>query len=237
LLWQAVRGFLVPSLSGMADPIDSASPWFHPGFVSRNRAALLRYPTRTKLFGPLPSIQNQLNGLEYERRLLASFGTAEVPLLLREVRYPFMDRDLREFACAIPWQQLVRIGQRRSLLRRALRGIVPEEILKRRNKGFIPPDMEKEAPTEPPRMFEIGGQALISDSIGIIDARRFFDALQKARRNEEISMGSLTPTLTLEAWLRHLSAQGVLASSIPAERKGFSPLEVERMRTAVGPKV
>ena len=98
--------------------------------------------------------------------------------------------------------------------------------------------MEKEAPTEPPRMFEIGGQAMISESIGIIDARRFFDALQKARRNEEgISMGSLTPTLTLEAWLRHLSAQGVLASSIPAERKGFSPLEVERMRTAVGPKV
>jgi asparagine synthase (glutamine-hydrolysing) len=238
LLWQAARGFLVPSLSGVADPIDSASPWFDAAFVRRNRAALLRYPTRTKLFGPLPSIQNQLNGLEYERRLLATFGTAEVPLLLRDVRYPFMDRDLREFACAIPWEQLVRVGQRRSLLRRALRGIVPEEILKRRTKGFIPPDMKKQGPTEQPRMFEIGGQAMISASIGIINATRFFDALQKARRDEEgISMGSLTPTLTLEAWLRHLTAQGVLASSISRQRKRFSPLEVKRVRTTVGPKV
>src|SRR5207245_4058428 len=104
--------------------------------------------------------------------------------------------------------------------------IVPEEILKRRTKGFIPPEMKKQAPVEKPRMFEIGDQAMMSESIGIINATRFFDALQKARRHEEgISMGSLTPTLTLEAWLRHLTTQGVLASSISAERKRFSPLE------------
>ncbi len=59
------------------------------------------------------------------------------PLLeRREYRYPYLDRDLVEFLFAIPREQIVAPGRRRYLMRRALRDIVPPEILERRRKAF-----------------------------------------------------------------------------------------------------
>jgi asparagine synthase (glutamine-hydrolysing) len=53
-----------------------------------------------------------------------------------EYRYPYLDRDLVEFLIAIPREQLIRPGRRRSLMRRALRNIVPTQILERKRKAF-----------------------------------------------------------------------------------------------------
>lgn len=54
-----------------------------------------------------------------------------------EYRYPFLDRDLVDYLFSIPREQLVRPGRRRYLMRRALRGIVPEKILERRRKAYL----------------------------------------------------------------------------------------------------
>jgi asparagine synthase (glutamine-hydrolysing) len=54
-----------------------------------------------------------------------------------EFRFPFLDRDLVDFLFRVPRNQLLRPGQRRALMRRALAGVVPEEILGRRRKAFI----------------------------------------------------------------------------------------------------
>jgi asparagine synthase (glutamine-hydrolysing) len=51
------------------------------------------------------------------------------------ITYPFTHRPLIEFLQAIPPTQWVRPGQGRSLLRRALRTYLPEEIAKRKGKG------------------------------------------------------------------------------------------------------
>jgi asparagine synthase (glutamine-hydrolysing) len=53
-----------------------------------------------------------------------------------EYRYPMLDKDLVEFLFSIPPEQLVRPGRRRFMMRSALRGIVPVEILERRRKAF-----------------------------------------------------------------------------------------------------
>jgi asparagine synthase (glutamine-hydrolysing) len=53
-----------------------------------------------------------------------------------EYRYPYLDRDLVDFLFRVPREQLVRPGRRRSLMRRALKEIVPVEILERRRKAF-----------------------------------------------------------------------------------------------------
>jgi asparagine synthase (glutamine-hydrolysing) len=53
-----------------------------------------------------------------------------------EYRYPFLDRDLVDFLMAIPRAQLLRPNRRRSLMRRALVGIVPHEVLERKTKAF-----------------------------------------------------------------------------------------------------
>jgi asparagine synthase (glutamine-hydrolysing) len=59
------------------------------------------------------------------------------PLFLKryEYRYPFLDRDLVDFLFRIPRTQIICPGRRRYLMRRALREIVPVEILERKRKA------------------------------------------------------------------------------------------------------
>jgi asparagine synthase (glutamine-hydrolysing) len=54
-----------------------------------------------------------------------------------EFRYPYLDRDLVEYLYQVPREQLVKPGRRRNLMRRALREIVPIEILERKRKAFV----------------------------------------------------------------------------------------------------
>src|SRR2546430_7637753 len=109
------------------------TPWLSPAFVRQYRSVFRGYPSRIKLFGPLPSFQEHMDRLRHNRRF---FGvrSSPGPELLAEVRYPFTDRDFREFAYAIPREQVVGVGKRRYLLKRALAGNVPDEVLNRRRK-------------------------------------------------------------------------------------------------------
>ncbi len=52
-----------------------------------------------------------------------------------EVRCPFLDTDVVEFAARLPGKMLMRFQGKR-LLRRAIRDIVPKPILRRRKRGF-----------------------------------------------------------------------------------------------------
>ena len=112
-----------PSPSWVSRNTCARLPWLQSSFVKRHRAALTGYPSRTKLFGPLPSFQDNLGTLDALRRQLARTALPFEPPF--EKRYPYLDRGLLEFMFAIPREQLVRPTQRRSLMRRALVGIVP----------------------------------------------------------------------------------------------------------------
>jgi asparagine synthase (glutamine-hydrolysing) len=58
----------------------------------------------------------------------------------REVRLPFLDRRIAELAFSLPPELLYRDGQTKAVLRHALRGVVPDVVLDRREKvGFEPP--------------------------------------------------------------------------------------------------
>src|SRR5262249_42307301 len=111
LFFDAARGFFPPALVGVPKHKRPA-PWLHPAFVKRNRFALQGYESRLKLFGPSPTFQENLSTLDVLRRQLEC---AALPCELHyEKRYPYLDRDLLEFLYAIPREQLVRPGQRRS---------------------------------------------------------------------------------------------------------------------------
>jgi len=217
LLWDAVRGFVTQDTPEYVNP---AAPWFHPDFTRRNRAAFRGYSSRIKLLGPLPSFQNHIDNLSATRRFVASCALHSE--LLRDVRYPYYDRDLLEFMYAIPREQIVRVGQRRSLMKRALVGVVPDEILNRKKTEAVPQESPKGSRKEPPHLPEIG-QHITSGTIGIVDPDRFAEALQKARCNEDVPVHSLNRTLSLESWLRHLTIQGVLTNSTPPEKQTNSP--------------
>jgi asparagine synthase (glutamine-hydrolysing) len=209
LLFDAARGFFPTSLVGVPKHKRPA-PWFNPAFVKRNRAALTGYENRTTIFGPLPSFQGHVGTVDVLRRQLAcSALSSDLP---RENRYPYLDRGLLEFVCAIPCEQLVRPGQRRSLMRRALIGIVPDELLNRKRKAFVTRGPMVGIAAEWPHLLELGQHMLMS-SLGIADSTRFVEALQKTRQGAEVPIVTLMRTLGIELWLRNLTARHILGDA------------------------
>jgi asparagine synthase (glutamine-hydrolysing) len=216
LLFEAARGFLPPELMGVPTHKRPA-PWLEPHFVNRHRDALAGYEPRLEMFGALPSFQENRSTLDALRRQLASEGLPSEPPY--EKRYPFLDRDLVGFLYAIPREQLVRPGERRSLMRRALRGLVPDEILNRKRKAYITRTPIRAISEEWSDLVEMS-QRMVSSSLGIVDPDRLVRALRTGREGQEIPIVSLLRTLQLEFWLRHLGDWRVIAQrSLPNMRE------------------
>ncbi len=225
LFVETARGFLPISYKA-----GQHAAWLHPSFVRRNAAPVTCAEKRLRIHGPLPSFQENLRALDGVQRQLACTGLqADLP---REIRYPYLDRCLLEFLFAIPRQQLVRPAQRRSLMRRALSGIVPEEILHRTRKAHIARSPMLAISTEWVSLVETS-EHMLASSLEIIDSRKFSEILQKARDGIEIPIGLVARTLSLEFWLRglpdrklHIGGQAKPMES--RERLGFvrgEPLE------------
>jgi asparagine synthase (glutamine-hydrolysing) len=208
LLLDVARGFFPPALVGLPK-YKRPAPWFNPAFVKRNRAALQGYDSRLRLFGSLPSFQQNASALEALQRQLGCDGIPSEPLI--EKRYPYLDRCLIEFIYATPREQLVRPGQRRSLMRRALIGIVPDELLDRKRKAFVTRGPRVGLVAKWPDLLELGQHMLLS-SLGIADSTGFVEALQEIRHGADVPMVPLLRTLGIEIWLRNLTTWRVLGA-------------------------
>jgi asparagine synthase (glutamine-hydrolysing) len=201
LLFETTLGFLPSAIVRAFRPAQTV-PWLASPFLKRNRQALEGYRRRIRLLGPLPSFQQNMSALAALRRQLGCTALPIEPPY--EKRYPFLDRDFLEFLFAIPREQLVRPNERRSLMRRALAGIVPDEILKRRRKAFV---------TRRPLAALLNGgeqwieksHEMLCSSLGCIDPDRFREVFKSARQDQEIPIVTISRTLILECWLQHLA--------------------------------
>jgi asparagine synthase (glutamine-hydrolysing) len=205
LLFDTVRGFFPPTVAGTPQhrlPAD----WLKPEFVKRNRAALQGYEARLKLFGPLPSFQQNTSTLAQLHRQLACTSLNTGPVY--EKRYPYLDRGLLEFMYAVPREQVLRPGQRRSLMRRALVGIVLQELLDRKRKAYVSKAPITAISTEWSNLLRFRHH-MASNSLGVVDREIFCEALQKARSGHGIPIVPLVRTLALEQWLTLVRLQTV----------------------------
>lgn len=222
LFFEAARGFLAPSLVGLATELQPAV-WLEPSFARRYLAALTGYPSRVRLFGPLPSFQEDMSALEVLRRQLSCSALSSAPPY--EKRYPFLDRTLLEFICAIPREQLVRPGQRRSLMRRSLTGIVPEEILHRKRKAFVTRSPLVALSKQSANLIAMA-QDMTSSRLGIVDGKKFGEALQNARQGQPVNIVQVMRTLWVESWLRTVTRKQIVIDAGPRTGLGSSPGEV-----------
>lgn len=213
VLLEAVNGFLPFSLSAPS-AVSRAIPWLSSGFSNRYRRVLSGYPTRLKLFGPLPSFQENIATLEALRRQLGSDAPSAEPLY--EVRYPYLDRELLEFLFAIPREQLVRPGQRRSLMRRALVGIVPNEILNRKRKAYVSRTPIRALSSQAPGIAARARQ-MTTTALGITDSSAFGETLERVRIGQEDRIVQLLRTLELEVWLQQITAHGIVRREQPEQ--------------------
>jgi len=206
LFFETIGGFLPVDLCRAPEQVRKA-PWLHPHFVGRYRSSLTTLEPRFSVFGPLPSFQANLSTLNAMRNQLGSknldrFGSPEK-------RYPYLDRNLLEFLCAVPREQLIRPGQRRSLMRRALAGTVPEEILNRKRKAFVARKPVTRIAEDWSSLSQIP-QQMILGTLGIVDSKKLLEALQSARSGREVSVTLLMRPLGLELWLRTVQRWSVL---------------------------
>jgi asparagine synthase (glutamine-hydrolysing) len=103
------------------------TPWFEPFSEEAFSPDLLRNRMLNEMFReviPVMVHEDDLNAMYYSV----------------ENRSPFLDRELFEFCFRIPTRHLMRDGYTKSILRDAMRGIVPDRILDNRRKvGFNAP--------------------------------------------------------------------------------------------------
>ena len=99
------------------------------------------YSTAFEVWERAPSEHIVDKTLEFLTKLsLVDAGLVRVDLASMqnslEVRVPFLDDELVEFVRRLPHTMKYRNGQRKYLLKKALAGVVPDQVLERRKKGF-----------------------------------------------------------------------------------------------------
>ena len=206
LLWESFRAFL-PYRFRRAQPGQRPPSWLVPRFARHHASALAGYDVRLTFLGSRPSFQENLSALQGLRRYVACSIIS--PRGGCERRYPYLDRDLLEFLFAVPREELIEPGRRRALMRSALAGIVPDQILARKRKAYV---------SRGPRVAIVKRWAellpltenMTAESLGIVSAERFAGVLEDLRRGKEAPLVPVLRTLVLERWLRNLASQQVV---------------------------
>jgi asparagine synthase (glutamine-hydrolysing) len=118
-----------------------------------------------------------------------------------EERHPFLDRDLVEFALALPAAACAQPGARKWILREAMRGILPDVIRRRRGKGSVD---ARSSWTMSHRGDAI--ESLLRDPIlaqlGCLEPTVLRTSLAEAANGADHLRSNIIRTLALETWLR-----------------------------------
>jgi asparagine synthase (glutamine-hydrolysing) len=128
VLGPIVRAYLPAWRNSSAVP----EPWLGEECRSLYRAAFGR-PEAPRAM--LPGRLQRLRFWKMER--MAQFlerSSAQAAEHAIELRHPLLDRRLIEFALSLPATQTFRAGERKIILRRAMRGLLPDEVLDKRGK-------------------------------------------------------------------------------------------------------
>jgi asparagine synthase (glutamine-hydrolysing) len=216
LLWQAAMDVLPPSLGQYFVKQAKIEPWIRKDFAKRTRLAIRQIDVDDHFGLWLPTRRSYIAGVQIMANNLAQ--SAPPAQVYEEVRYPYLDQTLIEFLLSIPASQLLRPGERRSLMRRSLAGIVPQEILSRRTKqvGQRTPMLTLEKSWDELQNIY---QTSLSSRLGYIHEAQLLKTICDARTGKVVSMVRVLWTISLECWLRDLAARGLLdapvASSLP----------------------
>src|SRR5258708_393928 len=130
LLTQSITLMLPTSVRAEISRQRPVAEWIRPSFVRRHKLRQRLLSAADGSAAWRPAARDASQTISNLRRQLTHFQPLAV-----ERRYPFLDQSLVEFLTSVPTDQLIRPGERRSLMRRALSDLLPEEVLARRTKA------------------------------------------------------------------------------------------------------
>jgi asparagine synthase (glutamine-hydrolysing) len=123
----------------------------------------------------------------------------------REFRYPFLDRDLVDFLLRVPANQLMRPGRRRLLMRRALCGIVPVQVLERKRKAYVARGPLVAVSQNKARLISLMNGSKVK-SLGYVDEDRLLSEITKVDSLPNYDWQSpLLSAIHFELWMGRLT--------------------------------
>jgi asparagine synthase (glutamine-hydrolysing) len=116
-----------------------------------------------------------------------------------EARVPYLDNDLTDYILQVPSKYKVRRGTKKYLLKKVLKGKVPQEILHGKKRGFDVPAyiwLQKD-------LYDFAKQTFAeSANTGLLDAENLINILDKHKSNETGYGYLLWKSLVLAQWLK-----------------------------------
>lgn len=143
-----------------------------------------------------------------------------------ELRSPLYDRRVVRFAAARPREERARGGETKRLLRAAMQGLLPAEVLapRRTRTGMTTGYSDRAVRGEFAPLFTAAFEAPLAAELGIVDGARLRRAWQEhLRTGRGDQRAALFLTLQLELWLR---ARLRPAAAAPQGAERSSPLAV-----------
>jgi len=170
-------------------------------------------------FWAWPSTQNDMSGAEGARvktELRASLTTRGLQALLRhadrnsmhfsvENRVPFLDKSLVDYTLSLPENWLVGDdGTTKSIFRDAVRSLVPDAIIQRRDKVGFEGDEHWIQAHHTTMVRSIRD----APDIGFLDKRKVLEKLESSSRRGRVSTNQLWRVFNLYRWMELLDVQG-----------------------------
>ena len=211
LLWRSALDVLPAVLGQYFVREAKIESWIRKDFAKRTRLAIKQLDVDEHFGLWLPTRRFYIAGVQLMAGKLAKLTpSASAP---EEGRYPYLDQNLIEFILSIPATQLLRPGERRSLMRRSLAAIVPQEILNRRTKqvGTRGPVLLLEKHWDELQNIY---QMPFSSGLGYVHQTELLKTICDARAGKIVPLVRLLWTISLEYWLRDLVTRGLL--EVPA---------------------
>jgi asparagine synthase (glutamine-hydrolysing) len=178
--------------------------WFNAQFASRMCMRERMLVTKDVFGCRTPSSRDQATGFISVVRGIATGYRREIAKV--EVSYPFTHIPLVEFLQAIPFNQRVRPGETRSLMRRSLRALLPEKIAARKGKGKPGGAICRAFAREWPRLQQLFKDASIC-SRGYADYAGLKLEIEKTSHGSGTHSVPLIKAIALEIWLRTFESQ------------------------------
>ena len=199
LLWQRT---ILPTLPQSVRRSQRTLPrWVDPHFARRNHMREM-LNSNLDIYGfRSPSSRDQSAGfVSVVNHIAAGYRRGHFSI---ELRYPYLHRPLVEFLQAIPFNQRLRPGETRSLMRRSLKTALPDRIARRRTKGDPHESICRAAIRELPRLRGLFNDARVG-GYGFVDPSALSEVLESASHGLRVNIIALLKTISLEFWLRTL---------------------------------
>jgi asparagine synthase (glutamine-hydrolysing) len=210
VLLQTLLKFFPTSIQARMVNRGRLEPWIEHKFATRHRMSARRLETVHDESFARPRDRDTIQTIATLARQLT-----RTPPSLLEQRYPFLDQDLVEFLTKIPLEQLLRPGQRRSLMKRALADLLPPEIATRTTKTSAGRCYALTLSKHWNRIEKLLEYPLIAH-LGYVERDPFYHALLTMKAGQ-IPPGflRLLKALALEVWLQDVRRRSVITLDLP----------------------